>query len=149
MDEYKKKGKVLEIILYREKGMKGETVLSAFAGEKSGLEGDWHGENQERQVTILPWEAREKESKGFCLNKFKENIRIQGLDISHICTGGQLRIGEVVIQVTNTLKKCYPEICSLAAHGEKCALKEQCIFGKIIQSGTIYAGDEVAILKAK
>ena len=60
---------------------------------------------------------------------------------------GQIRIGETVIQVTGTLKKCYPEICSLAARKEHCSLKEQCVFGMILRSGRICIGDEVEILE--
>ena len=140
-------GKVLAILLYREKGMPGKSVKSVLAEETWGLEGDWHKENQERQITILPREARQGNQEGFCLKKFKENIQTAGIDFSRVRPGDQIRIGETVIQVTGTLKKCYPEICSLAARKEHCSLKEQCVFGMILRSGRICIGDEVEILE--
>ena len=89
-------GKVLAILLYREKGMPGKSVKSVLAEETWGLEGDWHKENKERQITILPREARQGNQEGFCLKKFKENIQTTGIDFSQICPGDQIRIGETV-----------------------------------------------------
>lgn len=149
MSADKARGKVLAILLYREKGMPGKSVKSALAEETWGLEGDWHKENTERQITILPREARQGNQEGFCLKKFKENIQTAGIDFSRVRPGDQIRIGETVIRATGTLKKCYPEICSLAARKDPCSLKEQCVFGRILRPGRICIGDEVEILEDK
>ena len=141
MKQEKKEGKISGILIYKKNGETPVPCTVCELSRKKGIDGDWHGSDPVRQISILPAEVRGSQKEGFCLKKFKENLQIEGLDFSQISPGTLLKAKETILEVTGVFKKCYPDLCELAKTGENCLLREQAVFAKVIKEGKLYKGE--------
>ena len=145
MGKRNEKGKITALYVYGEKGTLPKRVSEVRVSVESGLEGDRHGSETKRKVSILSEEVRdwmqEQKEQGLCFEKFKENIRVQGLDLQNIQEGDLLCTEQVCLKVTGIFKKCYPDVCTLAASGRECRLKEQGIFAAVVKEGILKEGE--------
>lgn len=120
-----------------------ETSLVLTCG--SGIAGDCHADGGNRQISVLTasqktWMEAQTE-KGFCFHKFKENLL---LDCDEPLEPGMyLAIGDAVIQFSETIKTCHPEVCSLI---KGCALAGGNLFARVVKSGTITIDSPVRIV---
>ena len=120
-----------------------ETSLVLTAG--AGIEGDCHADGGARQISVLTasqkaW-MKARTEKGFCFHKFKENLL---LDCDEPLEPGMyLAIGDAVIQFSESIKTCHPEVCSLI---KDCALAGGNLFARVIKSGTITIDSPVWIV---
>ena len=138
-------GKISKIFIYEKKGAAPISCDACELTVEDGIKGDWHGSDLQRQISILPVEVRDFQEEGFCLKKFKENVQVEGIDFSKTSPGTFLRRGEVVLQITEVFKKCYPELCELAKSGQDCSLRRQAVFAKVARGGWLRTGDDVKI----
>ena len=115
-----------------------------------GIEGDHHADGGERQISLLTVAEKEwmqaQEVKGFCFKKYKENILLDGIDLSSCKQGDLLGCEEVVLELTSSIKSCHAELCSLVSEG-KCILAGSSRFAKVNKSGVIRVGMPVVIDK--
>jgi MOSC domain-containing protein YiiM len=137
----------VEKIYYKPVGSsEGFYVNSAYVVKGYGIEGDKHGGKPGRHLSILKTSTRNKISglleQGICTLRFKENILISGeMDIKK---GQILKIGDVIIKITATRKKCFQE-CSLFNNQGYCPMDEV-VFTEVIESGVINTNDEIKII---
>ncbi len=115
-----------------------------------GLDGDAYSEpGIEKQVPVFFEDGRislEEESfPGLCFPRFLETIRLRGIKADNFKTDSIFQIGEAVFQVSNIMKKCYPE-CRIIQDNRHCSLSRDVRFCKVLQSGTIKKGDSVSII---
>ncbi len=114
--------------------------------ENHGLEGDFNSGEGPRQVCLLRREDRaevEKDDRdGLCFPRFLETIQIEGLDSEALEKGSWLRIGDTIMKVTVTGKKCWPE-CEIIRAKSTCALAKSARFLAVLESGRVRKGDEV------
>ena len=115
-----------------------------------GLEGDAYSEiGVDKQVTVFFNEGRDSLSdesfSGLCFPRFLETIRIRGIKADDFKTGTEIQVGEVILTVSKSRKKCYPD-CKIIQDGRQCALSSDVRFCKVIQTGTIRTGDRVKII---
>ena len=115
-----------------------------------GLAGDAYSEiGVDKQVTVFFDERRDSLSDepfpGLCFPRFLETIRIRGIEADDFKTGTEIQVGEVVLTVSKSRKKCYPE-CKIIQDGRHCALSSGVRFCKVLQTGTIRKGDSVEIV---
>jgi MOSC domain-containing protein YiiM len=141
-------GRLIGIAKAREKLAPLEEMTSAPVTVAKGIEGDVRGTNTDRQVTILfregweaacaaldaklPWVAR------------RANLYVEGVPVPR--EGQQLRIGEIVLQVTKETKPCH--LMDKAHMGLKAALTPDWRGGvccNVISGGTIKIGDDVSV----
>ena len=118
--------------------------------ENFGLVGDAYSEpGIDKQVTIFFDESRislgEESFPGLCFPRFLETIRILGADADSFETGKEFQIGDVVLSVGESRKKCYSD-CKIIMDGRHCALFRDVRFCKVLQTGTIRKGDSVKII---
>lgn len=139
----KEKGTITDIFVYEHRGASPKPVPSCETSVQNGLAGDWHGQDVDRQISILSKEAREQK-EGFCLKKFKENIRTCGIDLAQLKPGDYLKTSQVTFAITGVFKKCYPDLCPLAQSGKPCLLRDHALFARISHGGTIRQGDEIS-----
>jgi MOSC domain-containing protein YiiM len=123
-------------------------VQEAEVGAAEGVQGDARGKKSGRQVTVLfregwdracgelgvtlPWVMR------------RANLFVEG--IAPPREGGQLRIGELVLEVTQETQPCH--LMEAAHRGLKRALTPDWRGGvccRIITGGTIRVGDDVEV----
>ena len=140
-------GRVLATCLSEKTGVGKKPTLSCKLIENCGVEGDGHA-NSARQVSILM--AEEVESYNKLHNKqagpgdFAENILSSGLDLTKASVKDKLRIGDALLEVTQIGKEVKPDHYSF--YGDR-LLPNNGVFCKVLESGTIRAGDLIVLEK--
>ena len=143
-----KTGKVVEINISDKKGIVKTPISEGKFIENFGLEGDAHGGNWHRQVSLLGIESFKKmEKQGLNLKHgdFAENITTEGIILYELPIGTRLKIGETVQEVTQIGKKCHTG-CAIAQSVGKCIMPTEGIFTKVIVGGIIRAGDTIEVI---
>jgi len=146
------KGKVLSINISKKKGEMKEPLTQGNFVENFGLEGDAHGGNWHRQVSLLAQESIDIMTnmgvEGLCFGNFAENITTEGITLHEIPVGTQLKIGETIHEVTQIGKECHADQgCAVARKVGKCIMPTQGIFTKVIKGGIVKIEDEIEIVK--
>jgi cyclic pyranopterin phosphate synthase len=140
-------GIIETIKVYSTKGTPGKELSEARLNENLGLEGDFHAQGGDRQVSLLCAETRDllirQKEKGLCFSRFKENITIRGIDYGLLRSGACLETG-AVLEITGETKSCHGE-CSLFEAGKRCPLSGMSLFAKVIKGGIMRVGDKVAV----
>lgn len=116
-----------------------------------GIEGDWHADGSERQIALLTVQLKEwmqkQEIKGICFQKYKENILLDGFDLSKCETGDLLVCGEAVLEISGCRKRCIPDMCERASRKEKCQMVDGIRFARVIKGGVIRKGMQMDLCK--
>jgi len=124
-------------------------VEAARAVTGQGLEGD-HAGGGNRQITLIErekWEAACVDL-GRTLNAGarRANLVVEGVALSE-AIGGQLRVGNVLVDVISELRPC--KLMDDAAPGLQEALSPDCrgdVYGKVLQGGLVTVGGAVEIV---
>lgn len=141
-------GHVELLQIQRERGLPFERVMSIQLIINKGIVGDCHALGGEKQIAIISQEAKHRlenqEIDGLCFRRFKENMVVVGIEFDLIKTGDVLTTKHVKLEITSHTKRCHEE-CLLRQKKKVCALKSQIIFGKVLQSGNIKLGENIAV----
>lgn len=137
--------RIKKLSVYPEKGAKPVSAEEITLVEGKGICGDFHADGGERQISLLTEEKKkwmeEQEIKGFCFRKFKENILLEAEgEEERINPGDLLEIGDAVLEVTECVKTCHPELCVLAQKGKTCLLAGGHSFAKVKKGGIVNTG---------
>jgi MOSC domain-containing protein YiiM len=137
------------IALTRELRAPMETIGATEISVESGLAGDVRGRKRGRQVTVLfqeGWEAACREiDVPLPWTVRRANLYVAGLDFPHR-TGWRLRIGEVVLEITEETAPCL--LMERAHTGLRNAMKPEWRGGvccSVVSGGSISIGDTVTI----
>lgn len=148
--ETKNSGKIVSLMRYPEKKAPAVVEEMLILKQNFGIEGDHHADGGERQLSLLTMQEKEwmqnQVIKGFCFKKYKENILIDGISLSDCKQGNLLECGDVVLELTSSIKSCHPELCKLVEDG-KCILAGSSRFAKVSKGGTIFVNMPVIIKK--
>jgi MOSC domain-containing protein YiiM len=140
---------ILAINISEKKGVVKKDIEKGYFEVNHGLVGDAHAGNGHRQVSLLAQETIDKmrklEIKGFCTNKFVENLTTEGIDIYKLPVGTKMEIGEALLEVTQVGKECHKG-CEIRKLVGDCVMPREGIFVKVINAGWIKKGDEIKIL---
>lgn len=137
--------KVIAIHKSEKRGTIKNSVSKATILKEWGVEGDAHGGDWDRQISIFPIEAlgkvpehmkAEVEAGGYT-----ENITIEGLDLKEFCVGSKIKINDAEFEVHHIGKEVFKE------HDRHYIVSREGRFGKVLKSGTISIGDSVSIIK--
>ena len=113
-----------------------------------GIVGDAHAGNWHRQVSLLAQESVEKMKAVFPdipVGAFAENILTEGLTLFTLPVGTRLRVGEVLLEVTQIGKECHAH-CAIRQQVGDCVMPREGIFTIVLEEGTIRAGDTITVL---
>ncbi|MGL6113993.1 MOSC domain-containing protein [Cetobacterium sp. SF1] len=141
-------GKILAICVSEKKGIGKTKVNQINLVENFGLEGDAHGGNWHRQVSLLSFEKIEEfKNKGGKVNDgdFGENLIVEGFDLSKLPIGTKLKINNALLEVTQIGKKCHAH-CNIFHTVGDCIMPREGIFAKVLQGDFIKIGDSVNIV---
>ena len=141
-------GKVTAVCISEKRGTKKKEVQSAFFRQNWGIENDAHAGDWHRQVSLLPIEKIEAfRAKGADVDfgDFGENLIVEGYELRELPVGTNIRIGEALLEITQIGKECHSHCEIYKAMGD-CIMPREAIFAKVIKSGRICPGDEVALL---
>lgn len=144
------KGTVVEVCRSDRKGVKKDPIGECVIKADYGLEGDSHASGEyHRQVCLLAEESIAKmTAQGYEVGpgSFAENITTRGLDLLAISLGTKMRLGEVLIEVTQKGKECH-DGCAVYKEIGACIARTEAIFGRVLEGGTVKAGDVVEVIE--
>jgi len=111
-----------------------------------GIEGDGHGGNWHRQLSLLATGAISvMTDAGLDLEDgaFGENLIIEAPDLAALTVGRRLRLGpEAVIQITQKGKECHTRCEIFYAVGD-CIMPREGLFARVLRSGPLHPGDQL------
>jgi MOSC domain-containing protein YiiM len=141
-------GKVLAICTSEKKGTEKQDVKEAEFRIDHGIVGDAHAGNWHRQVSLLSFEKIEDfRNKGGNVDfgAFGENIVVEGIDLSKLPVGTKLKVGDVLMEVTQIGKVCHDR-CHIYYTVGDCIMPREGIFAKVLEGGKAKVGDNVEII---
>ncbi|MCQ4635638.1 MOSC domain-containing protein [Anaerovorax odorimutans] len=141
--------KVKAVCISEKKGEQKHPVESAELKIDHGIVGDAHAGNWHRQVSLLAAESVAKVQKALNFElksgDFAENILTEGIELFTLPIGTKLKIGEAVGEVTQIGKECH-QGCAIRELAGDCVMPREGIFIKVLQEGTVKAGDEIEVI---
>jgi MOSC domain-containing protein YiiM len=141
--------RVIAVNISEKKGVVKHPIEKGYFKENYGLDGDAHAGSWHRQVSLLGVESIEKMKvsglNGLCTGKFAENLTTEGIVLFEIPVGTKIKIGEVVMEVTQIGKECHLG-CEIRDLVGDCVMPREGIFTRILTGGWIKPGDEIDII---
>lgn len=142
-------GKVMAVCRSEKKGTQKKNIESGNFIVDFGLEGDAHGGNWHRQVSLLSYDRVEEfKAKGAPVDhgSFGENLVVAGIDFKTLPVGCKLQCNDVLMEVTQIGKECHAH-CEIHKIMGDCIMPREGIFVKILTPGKISVGDELFVLQ--
>jgi len=142
-------GRLHSISISAERGRLKQEVPEAVVISDLGIDNDGHAGDWGRQVTCLAWESvlRVNQEKNMNIGpgQFAENLLIEGLDLTGVGVGGQLKIGsDVILEVSQIGKEDHPSVVT-RTFGVS-LLPYEGLFCRVLSGGMIRKGDKVEVL---
>lgn len=140
-------GKIRAVCISREKGTPKENVGSGMLVEGFGLEGDAHGGNWHRQVSLLSGDKIDEFRKKIWVEygAFGENLVVDGLDFRNLPVGSRFGTGDAVLEMTQIGKECHSD-CIIRQKTGDCIMPREGVFARVLKGGKVSVGDELALL---
>ena len=139
---------VVAVCISEQKGTQKHEVPEIQFKIDHGIVGDAHAGNWHRQVSLLAQESVEKMKAVFPdipVGAFAENILTEGLTLFTLPVGTRLRVGEVLLEVTQIGTDCHAH-CAIRQQVGDCVMPREGIFTIVLEEGTIRAGDTITVL---
>ncbi|WP_415972989.1 MOSC domain-containing protein [Anaerotignum lactatifermentans] len=141
-------GKIMAVCISEKRGTQKKNIEKVRLIENFGLEGDAHGGNWHRQVSLLSYEkVRAFEEKGISVEDgaFGENLLVEGFDFKTLPVGTRFRCGEALLEMTQIGKECHSHCEIYQAVGD-CIMPREGVFARVLHGGMIQIGDELEIV---
>ena len=140
-------GKIRAVCISREKGTPKENVGSGMLVEGFGLEGDAHGGNWHRQVSLLSGDKIDEFRKKIWVEygAFGENLVVDGLDFRNLPVGSRFGTGDAVLEMTQIGKECHSD-CIIRQKTGDCIMPREGVFARVLKGGKVSVGDELVLL---
>jgi len=143
-------GRLYSICISPERGQLKKEVKQANVIKDYGIENDGHAGPWGRQVTCLNFDSVLKANQNYGLNAgpgdFAENLLIEGINLTDIGIGRQLKIGSnAILEVSQIGKEDHPSVVT-RTFGIS-LLPSEGLFCRVIEGGLIQKGDPVQVIK--
>lgn len=142
-------GKVVAVCISENKGERKKNINTGELLENFGIQGDAHGGDWHRQVSLLAIESIDK-MRGMGLNvnpgDFAENITTEGINLLELPIGKRLKLGKSLVEVTQIGKECHTR-CAIYYQAGDCVMPKEGIFVKVLQGGTVRVGDDIGVIE--
>ncbi len=151
------RGRIFSLNYKRSKESARTILKEARLLEDFGLEGDERAGKGSRQVSLLSIESikrltdcpKAKKRGPFNPGDFSENITTEGLDLSRLRPGDELKLGsQAVLEITGIGKECY-KYCAVYRNRGGCTIPHEGAFARVLKGGEVAAGDGIEAVKAK
>jgi MOSC domain-containing protein YiiM len=141
--------KVVAVCLSPTKGGRKKDVGRGTLVAGFGLEGDGHGGDWHRQISLLARESIAKmQAKGLDVGAgdFAENLTTEGIDLCSLPVGTQLQVGEsALLEISQIGKICHTR-CQIYYQAGDCVMPKEGIFAKVLKGGPVARGDRIIVL---
>lgn len=144
-------GTVKAICISEKRGTQKHCIEKANITKDWGIEGDAHGGNWHRQISLLSFDKIEDfRAKGADIDfgAFGENLVVEGFDFRSLPVGTRFQCNEVILEMTQIGKECHTH-CQIYHKMGDCIMPREGVFAKVIQDGTIGVGDEFRMLEPR
>ena len=141
-------GKIMAVCISEKRGTQKKNIEKVRLIENFGLEGDAHGGNWHRQVSLLSYEkVLAFEEKGISVEDgaFGENLLVEGFDFKTLPVGTRFRCGDALLEMTQIGKECHSHCEIYQAVGD-CIMPREGVFARVLHGGEIQIGDEMEIV---
>ena len=142
--------KIVAVSISEQKGVPKKNIPQGLLVKDFGLEGDAHGGNWHRQVSLLALESIQKmRDLGLKVHpgSFAENITTEGINLPELPIGTRLRLGpDALAEVTQIGKVCHDR-CAIYKLAGDCVMPREGIFVRILKGGLVRAGDAIEVLE--
>jgi molybdenum cofactor synthesis domain-containing protein len=141
-------GILLHVCTSAKKGIAKHEVPSISVRVEHGVEGDAHAGDWHRQISLLAHADIEfMRAKGLNLKPgaFGENLVIDGLDCDELGVGSQLRIGSVLLELTQIGKVCHTR-CAIYYSTGDCIMPRTGLFARVLEGGALHPGMPVEVV---
>ncbi|MHB1404253.1 MAG: MOSC domain-containing protein [Desulfitobacteriaceae bacterium] len=142
-------GKIVAVCTSERKGTRKKNVEAGVLKINFGIEGDAHGGDWHRQVSLLALESIKKmQEKGLDVHPgdFAENLTTEDIDLVSLPVGTKLKIGESSLgEVTQIGKECHNK-CAIYYQAGDCVMPKEGIFIKVLTGGPVYVGDKIEVV---
>lgn len=138
---------VIAVCISEKKGMMKHPVESIELKLRHGIVGDAHAGDWHRQVSLLANESVDKMRVKFPdipIGAFAENILTEGIEVCKLPVGTRLRVGAVLLEVTQIGKECHAD-CAIRQQVGDCVMPREGIFAVVLEEGSIRAGDPISV----
>lgn len=126
-----------------------QNIKSGVLVENFGLEGDAHGGNWHRQISLLSQDSIDvfnARGAGVDAGAFGENLTVSGMDLKTLPVGCRLRIGETaLLEITQIGKTCHTS-CEIAQRMGECIMPREGVFARVLRGGAVAVGDAVSVI---
>jgi molybdenum cofactor synthesis domain-containing protein len=142
-------GRLLHVCISAKKGIAKHEVPSARIVTEYGIEGDAHAGDWHRQVSLLAHlDIESMRAKGLTLKPgaFGENLVVDGLDTDGLGVGSLLRVGEVLLELTQIGKVCHTR-CAIYSTTGDCIMPRNGLFARVLEGGTLVPGVSVEVVR--
>lgn len=144
-------GKVIAICSSTKRGIAKTNIDSGYFTVGWGLEGDAHGGDWHRQVSLLSAdkiEAFNQQGANVDAGAFGENLVVEAINFRSLPVGTLLQCGDVQLEITQIGKECHTH-CAIYHRVGDCIMPREGVFARVMQPGLIRIGDEMTILERK
>ena len=141
-------GKIIAVCTSKNKGERKKNIGTGKMLPGLGLEGDAHAGFQHRQISFLAMESIEKmQKKGLDVHPgdFAENLTTVGIELPILPIGTKLKIGEVLLEVSQIGKVCHSH-CNIYYQAGDCVMPREGIFAIVVNGGTVSVDDVLEVL---
>jgi len=145
VSEGKLSGRVVAVCISEKKGERKTPVASVELRPDHGIVGDAHADDWHRQVSLLAIESiRKMQKMGLDVDAgdFAENITTEGVDLVALPIGSQLKVGEVLLEVTQIGKECHNR-CAIYHQAGDCVMPKEGVFAKVLTNGAVKSGNVI------
>lgn len=144
------KGKIVAVCTSPGKGGRKKDVGQGVLVEDFGLQGDGHGGDGHRQISLLANESVAKMlAKGLDVGPgdFAENFTTEGLDLCSLPIGSRLKMGsDALLEITQIGKVCH-ERCQIYYQAGDCVMPREGVFARVLRGGPVANGDVIELLE--
>ena len=145
-------GRVVAVCTSANKGERKTDIGCGLLVKGFGLQGDAHGGDWHRQVSLLATESIAKmQAAGLDVGPgdFAENLTTRGLDLCNLPIGTRLRVGgEALLEISQIGKICH-ERCAIFYQAGDCVMPREGIFAVVLNGGTVKTGDRIEVVTEK
>jgi molybdenum cofactor synthesis domain-containing protein len=142
-------GKLLHVCISARKGIAKHAIPEGNFVFEHGLEGDAHAGDWHRQVSLLAHlDIEFMRSKGLNLKPgaFGENLVIDGIDTDQLGIGSRLKIGDVMLELTQIGKTCHTR-CAIYYSTGDCIMPRTGLFARVLEGGRLVPGLPVEVAR--
>lgn len=144
-------GRAVAVCRSDAKGVRKVDVGRGKLVESFGLEGDAHGGDWHRQVSLLAMESIHKmRTAGLDVGPgdFAENLTTEGVELCLLPIGSLLEFGSdgALLEITQIGKVCHDR-CAIYHQAGDCVMPKEGVFAVVRREGIVAAGDAVRVVR--